>query len=184
MSEVNFIVAARVGDRRRTAVCRSCCCRRRSARSAIMTLSPVPERAPADTGFRVCVRARPALPHEHDAYAERRDAVRVDSSNEITVGGDDSIGPDFTRSTTYRFDRVFAPDDLLKGTLAFARILVERAPLALGMAKHVINTCQNTDTETGRLIERLGQSVLIQSEDSREGNAAFREKRKPEWKGR
>ena len=67
-------------------------------------------RAPADTGFRVCVRARPALPHEHDAYAERRDAVRVDSSNEITVGGDDSIGPDFARSTTYRFDRVFAPD--------------------------------------------------------------------------
>ena len=51
-----------------------------------MPLSPVPERAPADTGFRVCVRARPALPHEHDAYAERRDAVRVDSSNEITVG--------------------------------------------------------------------------------------------------
>ena len=75
-----------------------------------MTLSPVPERAPADTGFRVCVRARPALPHEHDEYAERRDAVRVDSSNEITVGGDDSIGPDFARSTTYRFDRVFAPD--------------------------------------------------------------------------
>ena len=27
-----------------------------------MTLSPVPERAPADAGFRVCVRARPALP--------------------------------------------------------------------------------------------------------------------------
>ena len=81
-------------------------------------------------------------------------------------------------------NRVFAPDDLLQGTLAFARILAERAPLALGMAKHVINTCQNTDTETGRLIERLGQSVLIQSEDSREGNAAFREKRKPDWKGR
>ena len=81
-------------------------------------------------------------------------------------------------------NRVFAPDDLLQGTLAFARILAERAPLALGMAKHVINTCQNTDTETGRLIERLGQSVLIQSEDSREGNAAFREKRKPDWKGK
>ena len=81
-------------------------------------------------------------------------------------------------------NRVFAPEKLLEGTLDFGRILVDRAPLALGMAKHVINTCQNTDTETGRLIERLGQSVLIQSEDSREGNAAFREKRKPRWKGR
>ena len=81
-------------------------------------------------------------------------------------------------------NRVLAPEKLLEGTLDFGRILVDRAPLALGMAKHVINTCQNTDTETGRLIERLGQSVLIQSEDSREGNAAFREKRKPRWKGR
>lgn len=81
-------------------------------------------------------------------------------------------------------NRVFSPEKLLEGTLDFGRILVDRAPLALGMAKHVINTCQNTDTETGRLIERLGQSVLIQSEDSREGNAAFREKRKPRWKGR
>ena len=81
-------------------------------------------------------------------------------------------------------NRVFSPAGLLEGTLTFARVLVDRAPLALGMAKHVINTCQNTDTETGRLIERLGQSVLIQSEDSREGNAAFREKRIPNWRGR
>ena len=81
-------------------------------------------------------------------------------------------------------NRVCAQETLLDETLEFARILMDRAPLALGMAKHVINTCQNTDTETGRLIERLGQSILIQSEDSREGNLAFREKRKPKWKGR
>ncbi len=81
-------------------------------------------------------------------------------------------------------NRVFAPDSLLEGTLAFARVLRERAPLALGMAKHVINTCRNTDTGTGRLIERLGQSVLIPTDDAHEGNAAFREKRRPEWTGR
>lgn len=81
-------------------------------------------------------------------------------------------------------NRVFAPDALLEGTFAFARTLAERAPLALGMAKHVINACQNVDTETGRLIERLGQSVLITTEDAKEGNAAFREKRKPAFKGR
>ncbi len=81
-------------------------------------------------------------------------------------------------------NRVFAAEALLDGTLAFARVLLARAPLALGMAKHVINTCQNVDTETGRLIERLGQSVLIGTRDAREGNAAFRDKRAPEWKGR
>ncbi len=81
-------------------------------------------------------------------------------------------------------NRVSDADDLLEDTLALARVLCERAPLALGMAKHVINTCQNTDTETGRLIERLGQSVLIGTEDAHEGLAAFRGKRKADWKGR
>ncbi len=81
-------------------------------------------------------------------------------------------------------NRVCPSDRLLETTLDFARVLTERAPLALGMAKHVINTCQNVDTETGRVIERLAQSVLIGSEDAKEGNAAFREKRKPEFKGR
>ena len=81
-------------------------------------------------------------------------------------------------------NRVFPENRLLGGTLDFARVLTQRAPLALGMAKQVINTCQNVDTETGRIIERLGQSVLIQSEDAKEGNRAFREKRPPEFKGR
>lgn len=80
-------------------------------------------------------------------------------------------------------NRVFAPEDLLAGTLEFASILAQRAPLALGMSKHVANMCQNIDTETGRMVERLGQSVLIRTADSREGNAAFRQKRPPEWSG-
>ncbi|MFM9884735.1 MAG: enoyl-CoA hydratase/isomerase family protein [Burkholderiales bacterium] len=81
-------------------------------------------------------------------------------------------------------NRVFAPKDLMQGTMDFARMLVTRAPVAMGMAKHIINTCQNVDTETGRILERLGQSILIQTEDNKEGQAAFREKRKPRFKGR
>jgi len=53
----------------------------------------------------------------------------------------------------------------------------------MGMAKHIINTCQNVDTETGRLLERLGQSVLIRSQDAREGMRAFSEKRPPKFRG-
>ncbi len=52
----------------------------------------------------------------------------------------------------------------------------------MGMAKHIINTCQNVDTETGRILERLGQSILIRSEDAHEGMQAFREKRPPNFK--
>jgi enoyl-CoA hydratase/carnithine racemase len=80
--------------------------------------------------------------------------------------------------------RVYEPQALMQGAIEFAQHLLERAPLAMGMAKHIINTCQNVDTETGRILERLGQSVLIRSEDAWEGMGAFREKRRPTFKNR
>jgi enoyl-CoA hydratase/carnithine racemase len=80
-------------------------------------------------------------------------------------------------------NRVYESDQLMNGALEFARHLMGCSPLAMGMAKHIINTCQNVDTETGRILERLGQSVLIRSEDAREGIKAFREKRPPNFRG-
>jgi enoyl-CoA hydratase/carnithine racemase len=81
-------------------------------------------------------------------------------------------------------NRVYEPSDLISRTFEFARMLIGRAPLAMGMAKHIINTCQSVDTDTGRVLERLGQSILIGTEDNKEGQAAFREKRKPKFRGR
>ena len=80
--------------------------------------------------------------------------------------------------------RVHEPARMMEGALDFARYLLDRAPVAMGVAKHIINTCQNVDTETGRILERLGQSVLIATEDAKEGNRAFREKRPPKFRGR
>jgi enoyl-CoA hydratase/carnithine racemase len=79
--------------------------------------------------------------------------------------------------------QVCAPEELMEKALAFARQLLKRAPQAMGMAKHIINACQNVDTETGRLLERLGQSVLIRTEDNKEGMAAFQGKRPARYKG-
>lgn len=62
--------------------------------------------------------------------------------------------------------------------------LAAMTPLALGMAKLVLNTCADVDGETGRRLERLGQSVLKTTEDHREGAAAFIEKRTAQWQGR
>lgn len=64
-----------------------------------------------------------------------------------------------------------------------ARKLAAKAPLALGMAKLVINTCADVDLETGRRLERIGQSVLKKSADHAEGAQSFIEKRKPQWTG-
>jgi enoyl-CoA hydratase len=68
--------------------------------------------------------------------------------------------------------------------LEFAELLATKAPLALGTAKLVINQCMNVDTETGRNLERIGQSVLKLTEDHAEGARAFVEKRKPAFKAR
>lgn len=83
------------------------------------------------------------------------------------------------------FLRRVVPDaDLLDEALAFARLLMKGAPLAVGIAKHVVNTCQNVDTETGRVLERLAQSSLSGSQDSTEGLSAFLDKRPPDFGGK
>jgi len=71
----------------------------------------------------------------------------------------------------------------MPAAMAMARKLAAKAPLALGMAKLVINTCADVDLETGRRLERMGQSVLKKSADHAEGAQSFIEKRKPQWTG-
>lgn len=83
-------------------------------------------------------------------------------------------------------NRVFSLETLIEETMAPARERLRRAPLAMGMGmgKHIINMCQNVDTETGRLLERLGQSVLIRTADNKEGMQSFQQKRPPQFTGR
>ena len=80
--------------------------------------------------------------------------------------------------------RVYPQDKLMEGALEFARHLRGLAPQAMGMGKQIINMCQNVDTETGRMLERLGQSILIKTQDNKEGMKAFIEKRKPDFKNK
>jgi len=96
-------------------------------------------------------------------------ALPIDAQRAYDIGLATRVAPDATF-----MDEVFA----------FCRILLQRAPLAMGMAKHIINTCQNVDTETGRILERLGQSILIGTADNHEGMTAFREKRPPHFTNR
>lgn len=69
----------------------------------------------------------------------------------------------------------------LDEALRIASALAAKAPLALGMAKMVLNTCAEVDLESGRRLERLGQSLLKKTRDHREGASAFLEKRAARW---
>lgn len=81
-------------------------------------------------------------------------------------------------------EEVVPADKLMPRAMELAKQLAAKAPLALGLAKLVLNACMNVDPDTGRHIERLGQSILKKTEDHLEGAKAFVEKRRPEFKGR
>jgi enoyl-CoA hydratase/carnithine racemase len=102
-------------------------------------------------------------------------------AKEVLLGGDD----------------LDADDALAKGLLseladgdpvpvARARVnrMLERAPLSFAAAKRLLQLAADVDLRSGMLAESLAQTTLLKSEDHREGLAAVRERRAPDFRGR
>ncbi|MFO7885067.1 MAG: enoyl-CoA hydratase-related protein [Desulfobacteraceae bacterium] len=81
-------------------------------------------------------------------------------------------------------NEVCPPDALMDHCLAMAGMIEETGPIAVEMAKYAINQGIETDLATGLAIESNAYRVTIPTEDRIEGLNAFREKRKPVYKGR
>ena len=81
-------------------------------------------------------------------------------------------------------NRVVARDQLWPEAMIVAEQIAENAPLAVRQAKYAIDAGAEVDLYTGLGIETRAYDVLIPTEDRREGLAAFREKRKPVYRGR
>ncbi|MFC1578318.1 enoyl-CoA hydratase-related protein [Thermodesulfobacteriota bacterium] len=75
------------------------------------------------------------------------------------------------------------PDDLLEACREMAAMICETGPVAIEQAKYAINYGLETDMHTGLAIESNAYWVCIPTEDRLEGLAAFKEKRKPIYKG-
>ena len=81
-------------------------------------------------------------------------------------------------------DRMCETGRLDEETEKMASMIREAAPIALEQAKYAINAGLETDLRTGLSIESNAYLVTIPTEDRREALAAFREKRKPCFKGK
>ena len=76
------------------------------------------------------------------------------------------------------------PKDLMEACHEMAAMICETGPVAIEQAKYAINYGLETDMHTGLAIESNAYWVCIPTEDRLEGLAAFKEKRKPVYKGR
>jgi enoyl-CoA hydratase/carnithine racemase len=81
-------------------------------------------------------------------------------------------------------NRVVAQGTHIAAAEELAREIARNAPLAVGMAKRIIDIGQSVDKATFMDLEALAQSSLFQTEDFREGAAALVQRRDPIFKGR
>jgi enoyl-CoA hydratase len=77
------------------------------------------------------------------------------------------------------------PQDKLKETVRqFALELASKAPVAIRVAKTLINKGADIGLDSALALEREGFGVVASTEDLKEGVSAFTEKRKPVFKGK
>ncbi len=94
---------------------------------------------------------------------------RVDAEEALRIGLVNSVAP---------------PEKLMEECLSMAAMICETGPIAIQQAKYAINYGLETDLHTGLAIESNAYWITIPTEDRLEGLAAFREKRKPVYKGK
>jgi len=81
-------------------------------------------------------------------------------------------------------NKVVPREQLLETAYVYARKIAANAPLAVQAAKELALRSRDMDLQTGLRIEAVINRMLMQTEDAREGPAAFAAKRPPQFKGR
>jgi len=80
-------------------------------------------------------------------------------------------------------NKVVAPEALMDAALDLAREIIAGAPLSVAAAKEIVRLATEMGLSEAREAARAAFGPAYRSKDAQEGPAAFREKRKPVWRG-
>ena len=80
--------------------------------------------------------------------------------------------------------QVVAPDTLMETCMKIAKKIAENGPIGVQQAKFAINRGMECSLDIGLGIEARAYAITIPTEDRVEGLEAFKEKRKPDYKGK
>jgi len=108
--------------------------------------------------------------------------IGLAKAKELVFFGDDLPSEEAQRIGLV--NRVVPGDQLAAAAREWAERLAGGPTFALGMSKRLLNRSLDVDMETALDDEAMAQSLVTQSEDTKEGMLAFMEKRTPAFKGR
>jgi enoyl-CoA hydratase len=75
-------------------------------------------------------------------------------------------------------------EDATEGALALAREISANGPLAVGLVKKLVNRGRHLDTRTFLELEAVGQTLVCNTEDAKEGVTAKLQKRAAKFEGK
>ncbi len=108
--------------------------------------------------------------------------VGLARARDILLGGEDLDAQEAFRHGLVT--RVVAPEKLLDEARERLLHIFKRAPQAYGLSKRLLHLSASVDLESGLFAESLAQSLLVGTEDHKEGGRAARERRAPSFTGR
>ncbi|MFN8641450.1 MAG: enoyl-CoA hydratase-related protein [Candidatus Binatia bacterium] len=108
--------------------------------------------------------------------------IGLAKAKELVFFGDDLPAEEAQRVGLV--NRVVPADQLLAAAREWAERLATGPTFAIGMSKRLLNRSLDVDLETALDDEAMAQSLVTQSEDTKEGMMSFMEKRAPTFTGR
>ena len=108
--------------------------------------------------------------------------IGLAKAKELVFFGDDLTADDALRIGLV--NKVVPAGELQSAAKQWAERLAGGPTFAIGMSKRLLNRSLDCDIETALDEEAMAQSLVTQSDDTKEGMLAFAERRQPAFKGR